>query len=151
MRKWLLIPGMTALLLMTLAWQEPSAAAPQSAPMPGEVIFASSIGDVVFPHNKHLKMGCQQCHHQIQAGPLKTPHPDYLDSSWVHCETCHSEAATNGAAYYKCSECHHAEPHDIADETLSSKVVTHKSCWKCHQSGTGPEASEGCSDCHEQN
>jgi hypothetical protein len=144
------------LLLTTLALSLPfSGLAEQDSPAPtmppSEVIFESSVGDVHFPHDRHLKLGCAQCHHQIKAGPLKTPHPGYMDSSWIQCETCHSEEATNGGAYYKCGKCHHDEPDNIADETLSSKVVTHKSCWKCHQSGTGPEASEGCGECHEKN
>lgn len=122
-----------------------------SRPSPGPpttVVFDSSVGNVTFPHQLHLKFGCAACHHQIHAGDLETPHPDYLDSSWISCEICHDASAAAGSPYYKCSECHHSEPTDIADETLSAKVVTHKSCWKCHASGTGVEASAGCGDCH---
>jgi len=141
-----------ALMWLLLAAAIPASQAAEPAAMPPpDVVFESSIGNVTFPHARHLKMGCQTCHHQIKAGPLQTPHPDYLDSTWIHCDTCHSEEAASGGAYYKCSLCHHSDPSDIADETLSSKVVTHKSCWKCHQSGTGPEASKGCGDCHRKN
>jgi len=141
--------GLPALCLLCFgAMAQPAAAAEPAAMPPPDVVFESSVGDVTFPHARHLKMGCQTCHHQIRAGSLQTPHPDYMDSTWIHCDTCHSEEAASGGAYYKCSLCHHSEPGNIADETLSAKVVTHKSCWKCHQSGTGPDASKGCGDCH---
>jgi len=150
MRKLLLLT-MPLLLLFAAAGPAPKAAAagPVAAP-PATVHYPSSVGDVSFPHDRHLKVGCPQCHHQIKAMPLDTPHPGYMDSSWIHCQTCHSEAAASGGAFYKCADCHHSEPADIADETLSAKVVTHKSCWQCHQSGTGAEASEGCSFCHQK-
>jgi hypothetical protein len=147
-RLWML--PVLALLAVPMGHAPPALAAGASAMPPGEVIFESSVGDVLFPHDKHVAMGCQLCHHQIRAAELETPHPDYMDSSWIHCRTCHSEEAASGGAFYKCSQCHHAEPTDIADETLSAKVVTHKSCWKCHQSGTGVEASKGCGDCHQK-
>ena len=118
---------------------------------PGDISFKSSVGDVLFPHNLHVKdLGteCAECHHQIQAMDLNTPHPDYLNSSWINCQTCHDTSSEAGKEYYKCSDCHHSVPNNIADETLSSKVVIHKSCWKCHETGTGVQASEGCSDCH---
>ncbi len=150
MRKLLVSASFFLIFLFALSGpgQQTLAAGPVAMP-PAEVFYPSEVGDVRFPHAKHVKMGCQQCHHQIQAAVLETPHRDYLDSTWIHCQTCHSEAAASGSAFYKCSHCHHSDPNDIADETLSSKVVTHKSCWKCHQSGTGPEASKGCSSCHE--
>jgi len=116
--------------------------------MPAEVTFESSVGNVLFPHNVHLKFGCIACHHQIQAMELDTPHPDYLSSSWINCQDCHKTTSDASGNFFKCSDCHHSEPENIADETLSSKVVTHKSCWKCHTTGTGMEASEGCADCH---
>ena len=154
MRNLLLLTILSTLLAAPLGWsqeQEEAATAPAAAPAmpPGEVVYPSSVGEVHFPHNRHLSMGCQQCHHQIKAGPLKTPHPDYLDSSWINCETCHSENAASGGTYYKCGLCHHSAPDNIADETLSAKVVTHKMCWKCHQSGEGTDASRGCGDCHQ--
>lgn len=126
----------------------PEAAAPPVPVMPGEVEFESSVGNVLFPHNVHLKFGCASCHHQIHAGALETPHPDYMESTWVKCRTCHSAEPALPGPYYRCSACHQSEPNDISDETLSSKVVVHQSCWKCHKSGTGVEASRGCGDCH---
>jgi hypothetical protein len=119
--------------------------------LPEKITLKSTVGNVVLPHDVHVKdvkLKCNVCHHQIRATELDTPHPDYLTSSQANCQTCHSTNSSNRKKYYKCSECHHSEPDDIADETLSSKVVIHKSCWKCHEAGTGAEASSGCSNCH---
>lgn len=115
---------------------------------PDEIRYESSVGDVLFPHKLHVKMRCTRCHHQIHAAELNTPHEDYLDSSWINCRTCHDGNLVAGTDHYRCSGCHHSEPENIADETLSSKVVVHKSCWKCHKTGTGVKASAGCADCH---
>jgi hypothetical protein len=116
-----------------------------------EILIESSVGYVIFPHDFHVtgvEMECVECHHQIHAVELDTPHPDYLDSSWINCQACHSPESVTSPTYYKCSACHHTNPNNIADETLSSKVVVHKNCWKCHETGTGVKASEGCTDCH---
>ena len=124
---------------------ESPAAVPE---IPDEITIESSVGNVLFPHKVHMKFGCTACHHQIHAMELDTPHPDYLTSSWINCQGCHDTASETTSNDYKCSDCHHSEPDNIADETLSSKVVIHQSCWKCHTTGTGVAASEGCSDCH---
>jgi hypothetical protein len=129
----------------------PSGSAVDDTDMPGEIIYESSVGNVLFPHSVHAKdqdIECTECHHQIHAGELDTPHPGYMTSSWVSCNICHNTNPENSQKYYRCSYCHHSDPDDIADETLSSKVVTHKSCWNCHETGTGVEASKGCSECH---
>lgn len=118
--------------------------------IPRDILIESSAGAVQFPHKGHLKYGCKKCHHQIQASELDTPHPEYLTSSWINCQDCHKAEQENGNKYYKCSACHHSDPATISDETLSSKVVTHKSCWNCHETGTGVNASKGCGDCHMQ-
>jgi Zn finger protein HypA/HybF involved in hydrogenase expression len=137
---------------------DPAASAPQEAPakpparrpkMPNVITFESSVGNVSFPHKVHQRMGCQKCHHQIHAKDLETPHDEYLTYSWVNCRDCHDESQ-NHSIYYGCAKCHHSNLENIADETLSAKVVVHKSCWKCHLSGTGVEASERCSFCHEK-
>jgi hypothetical protein len=137
---------------------DPAASARQEAPakpparrpkMPNVITFESSVGDVSFPHKVHQKMGCQKCHHQIHAKDLVTPHDEYLTYSWVSCRDCHDESQ-NDSVYYGCAKCHHSNLENIADETLSAKVVVHKSCWKCHLSGTGVKASERCSFCHEK-
>jgi hypothetical protein len=94
----------------------------------------SAAGDVCFPHKSHRKLGCGTCHHQSQARPLETPHPDYLTSSWKR--------------YRNCLSCHFSNPDNIADETPSSKVALHENCWKCHEKGTGAEVSKRCPDCH---
>jgi uncharacterized CHY-type Zn-finger protein len=117
--------------------------------LPGDIVFESSLGNVVFPHKIHQKMGCQKCHHQIHAKDLVTPHDEYLTYSWVSCRDCHDESQ-NHSTYYGCAKCHHSNLENIADETLNAKVVVHKSCWKCHLSGTGVEASERCGYCHQR-
>ena len=130
------------------AGQEAQTPAPARRPkLPGTIVFESGLGDVHFPHRLHQKMGCQKCHHQIHAKDLITPHDEYLTYSWVNCRDCHDESQ-NHSAYYGCDKCHHSNLENIADETLNAKVVVHKSCWKCHLSGTGSEASERCSYCH---
>lgn len=134
----------------------PEAAAEQQAPaaparrprMPKVIVFESSVGDVHFPHRVHQKMGCQRCHHQIHAKDLITPHPAYLTYSWVNCQDCHNPESETNTSYYGCAKCHHSNLINIADETLNAKVVVHKSCWKCHTTGTGAKASENCSFCH---
>jgi hypothetical protein len=134
-----------------LAEEKSAGASAGSSDMPDVVTFSSEVGNVHFPHKFHveeLDLECVKCHHQVSAVQLKTPHPSYLDSSWINCHLCHDPKPKTGKIYYKCSECHHVNPNKIADETLSSKVVTHESCWKCHESGTGVEASKGCPVCH---
>ncbi len=119
--------------------------------IPAEKHFPSSVGEVIFHHEMHIKdlgIKCVECHHSIDAKKLVTPHPDYFKSSSIKCEICHSEANAKKQNAYKCSGCHGTNPMSIADETLSAKVVVHKQCWKCHQVGTGKEASVGCGKCH---
>ena len=129
--------------------QEAPATAPVRRPkMPNVIVFESSLGEVHFPHRAHQKMGCARCHHQIHAKNLVTPHEAYLTYSWVNCHDCHYEGSLTNGSYYGCAKCHHSNLANIADETLNAKVVVHKSCWKCHLSGTGTEASEKCSFCH---
>jgi len=131
--------------------EEQTGVSPANPGMPDVVTFNSSVGHVLFPHKLHvedLELACVKCHHQISAVKLETPHPDYLESSWINCQLCHDPNQQTDKTYYKCSECHHETPDNIEDETLSSKVVTHKSCWACHESGTGVEASKGCRGCH---
>jgi len=142
----------------------PSVAAPSSAgasktgpsresalEIPSEIRIPSSVGEVVFHHQMHIKdlgVKCGECHHQINAKPLSTPHPDYFGSSWINCKACHGEAEKVAQKAYRCSECHETRPKNITDETLSAKVVIHKKCWTCHAAAPGKEASEGCAKCH---
>jgi len=139
-------------LIPQIAPEEGSSESQESSPeLPDKITMKSPAGNVVLPHKVHVKdkkLKCTLCHHQIRAAALDTPHPDYLESSWINCQTCHETNSKTRNKYYKCSVCHHSEPDNIADETLSSKVVIHKSCWKCHEAGTGVKASEGCSNCH---
>lgn len=124
---------------------------PDAREIPEVINIPTSVGEVVFKHQAHIKdrgIKCVDCHHQINAKPLNTPHPDYLKSSWINCTTCHSEQGKVKQGVYTCSACHQTNPVNIADETLSAKVVIHKQCWKCHQAGTGKEASASCELCH---
>jgi len=119
--------------------------------IPAEINIPSSVGEVVFRHQTHIgdfAIKCVDCHHQINAKRLNTPHPDYFGSSWINCKTCHDESEKIARKAYVCSECHQTRPKNIVDETLSAKVVIHKQCWKCHAVGTGKEASGGCEKCH---
>jgi hypothetical protein len=75
---------------------------PAKPVMPMEVTFESSIGNVLFPHSVHLKFGCIACHHQIHADALETPHPDYLESAKINCDTCHGlELPSLGTGKYR--------------------------------------------------
>jgi len=124
---------------------------PGTAAIPSEVAIPSSVGEVTFQHQVHTEdraIGCVECHHQINAKKLNTPHPDYLQSSWINCKVCHDEPGKVKQSIYACSECHPTNPINIADETLSAKVVIHKQCWKCHPVNTGQEASTSCALCH---
>lgn len=119
--------------------------------MPSERIFPSTAGEVIFHHQMHVKdlsIKCVECHHQINAKKLNTPHPDYFKSSSIKCEICHDESEKLKQKPYLCSVCHRTNPANIADETLSAKVVIHQKCWKCHAVGTGKDASKGCEKCH---
>jgi hypothetical protein len=128
--------------------ETPATARVRRPKMPNIITFESSLGNVHFPHRLHQKMGCKGCHHQIHAKNLDTPHEAYLTYSWVNCHDCHYEGSLTDGSYYGCAKCHHSNLENIADETLNAKVVVHKSCWKCHLSGTGADASEKCSYCH---
>lgn len=119
--------------------------------IPSVKSFPSSVGEVTFTHETHIKdrsIQCGECHHQIKAKKLDTPHPDYFKSSSIKCEICHNESDKVKQKAYTCSGCHRTNPINIADETLSAKVVIHKQCWKCHQVGAGKEASKACDFCH---
>ncbi|MGB3564958.1 MAG: cytochrome c3 family protein [Thermoanaerobaculia bacterium] len=128
-----------------------SAPAETAGEIPALIISPSCVGEVKFPHQMHFDdMGvpCQDCHHEVNATKLDMPHSDYFDDFWIDCSACHSESGTPSTSQ-ACSACHHSDPAGIADETLSSKVVIHKSCWTCHETGTGDEASESCGTCHQ--
>jgi len=119
--------------------------------IPEERNFPSTVGEVLFHHQMHIKdlsIKCVQCHHSIDAKKLVTPHPAYLKSSSIKCEICHGAPGTAKQNAYTCSACHEKNPMNIADETLSAKVVIHKQCWTCHPVGTGKEASVACEKCH---
>jgi hypothetical protein len=126
------------------------APAPADLSPDGEIVFPSAVGEVEFPHSLHadeLGFECSECHHETAAARLSTPHDAYFEDLWSECRKCHGEG-TAPASPQSCDACHHASPTSTADETLSAKVVIHRSCWVCHDSGTGEEASRSCSFCH---
>ena len=117
---------------------------------PVEIPETIVLGDVTFEHQFHfeaLELECGACHHETEAADLDIPHPQYFEDLWIDCTTCHHESRSPGEPQ-RCSVCHHPNPFDIADETLSPKVVIHRSCWSCHEVGKGKEASSSCGSCH---
>lgn len=135
------------MLLLGASWPAGSAA----SSIPEERSFPSTVGEVIFHHQMHTKdlsVKCVECHHSIGAKELVTPHPAYANSSPTQCEMCHVTPGATKQNAYTCSGCHEKNPMNIADETLSAKVVIHKQCWKCHPVGTGKEASVACVKCH---
>jgi hypothetical protein len=113
----------------------------------------SALGDVAFPHLFHfedLEIECQTCHHETNASTLRMPHEDYFDDFWIDCTICHRSEGSVLSQPQACANCHHDSPTDIADETLSAKVVIHKNCWECHEFEKGENASRGCSKCHKK-
>jgi hypothetical protein len=119
--------------------------------IPEVITSPSSAGEFSFPHQMHyedFEVECKTCHHEINASKLKFPHQDYFDDFWIDCKICHHESGKVTLKAQPCSKCHHRAPTDIADETLSAKVVIHKSCWECHEIGTGGEATTNCKLCH---
>lgn len=120
----------------------------QAAPV---IKSPSSVGEVVFPHELHfdgLEIECKTCHHEINAEKLNIPHEGYFDDFWIDCRICHGTHEGKMTQAQACSNCHHDSPTDIADETLSAKVVIHKNCWECHDVETGEQASNSCRICH---
>jgi len=117
---------------------------------PDSVAWETALGEVVFPHAFHvddLGVDCDSCHHETTATRLAMPHPGYFDDFWIDCAACHGHAASSGSPK-ACSSCHPSTPGNVADETSSSKVVIHRSCWECHEVGQGPDASRSCQTCH---
>lgn len=119
---------------------------------PGDPGDYQGWGDVDFPHDFHiddLELECEECHHETNALRLKMPHEDYFDDFWIDCTICHKSDSEVSLDPQSCSECHPSNPKNSADETLSAKVVIHQNCWNCHDSGTGSDAAETCSFCHD--
>lgn len=127
-----------------------AAAPPVDLSPDGRIVYHSAVGEVTFPHSLHaeeLGFECTECHHETAAAGLNTPHDEYFEDFWIKCAVCHRDSEAQ-VSPQSCRECHHASPTSTADETLSAKVVIHRSCWSCHDSGTGQEASRNCGFCH---
>ncbi len=120
--------------------------------MPGDIVFNSSVGDVTF--SAQPARSGRSTWNAWNATTRYTPRIwiPRIRHTWSPpgsiASICHDTNSKMSKKYYKCSDCHHSNLDNIADETLSSKVVIHKSCWKCHETGTGVDASKGCVECH---
>ena len=138
--------GSGAVLLGIVSGQ----AAQEKQPTP-IIKSATSVGEVTFPHQLHFKdleLECQVCHHETNAATLRMPHEEYFEDFWINCSICHRGEGSTVSQPQSCSNCHHDSPTNMADETLSAKVVIHKNCWECHELEKGEKASQSCSDCH---
>ena len=143
-------------VLFILVFQfTPTTRAEQEESEPAEVLSVikspSSVGEVTFPHQEHFEdfgLECETCHHETNGAELRTPHEEYFEDSGIDCKICHRESGSATLTAQTCSNCHRSFPANIADETLSAKVVIHKSCWECHEVGRGVEASKNCGLCH---
>ena len=147
----LLLPTATAAASAADAKAETPAPLPSPA-SPETVRWASSVGEVVFQHRLHTEefgAECVSCHHETVAASLELPHPDYFDGFWVDCAVCHTGSATPAAAG-KCVVCHPERTSGLTLEMPTVKVAIHRSCWKCHDRGTGSEASTQCGFCHQR-
>lgn len=116
-----------------------------------EIVSLALVGEVRFPHFFHaeeLGFECSECHHETAAAGLASPHPAYLEECENDCAACHGEVAQS-APPQSCGDCHGAALVSTAAEALSAKVAIHRSCWSCHDSGTGEEAARNCRFCHD--
>ena len=115
-----------------------------------DLVTQSRFGEVRFPHLMHAEeMGieCSECHHEAAAAGLDGLHADYFGECQSKCEACHRESDAP-LMPQGCSSCHPDGMIAAAAETLSVKVAIHTSCWNCHDSGTGTEATRSCGFCH---
>ncbi|MDX1740853.1 MAG: cytochrome c3 family protein [Rhodothermales bacterium] len=131
---------------------------PESAAQDEGTASQAVIAEVVFPppavfdHDFHIddaELDCVDCHHETEAVKLVTPHEEYFEGLWITCDDCHysDEVVLDPQA---CVDCHPRSTSGIDERIISAKVATHLSCWECHDSGTGAEASENCSFCHQE-
>lgn len=142
------LPLHLAFILLWLAGAV--AAAPVDAPE--TVRWSSSVGEVVFPHLRHAEefgAECVACHHETVAADLEIPHPTYFDDFWVDCKVCHTGSAAP-AVQGKCVACHPERASGLNLEMPTVKVAIHRSCWSCHDRGTGTEATKQCGFCHQR-
>jgi hypothetical protein len=142
-----------ALAFLAAAWLGAVRDTVEAADFSAVLFFETAAGVVEFLHEMHASdfgIDCAECHHETHASALVTPHPDYLEDSSIDCAGCHHESV-DGLQPRSCSHCHHDTPTDIADESLSPKVVIHEVCWQCHAVGRGQAASRSCSTCHQEN
>ncbi len=145
------VPATHGWLVTTAGEQDATDSPKDSIEIPSEIISEASVGEVVFPHLEHyedFEIKCVECHHEMNAKNINIPHEEYFDDFWINCEGCHINTESKEMIAHACSNCHNSHPTSIADEMISKKVAIHKNCWRCHDLGTGLEASESCAICH---
>ncbi|KAB2963428.1 MAG: cytochrome c3 family protein [Thermoanaerobaculia bacterium] len=148
---WLAIAGLLLAAGAPIASRAEDERAPAAAP-PETIRWESTAGEVVFAHLMHSEdfgADCVACHHETSAVGLELPHPDYFDDFWIDCATCHG-GSKERAALDRCATCHPERPTGPHVEMPTVKVAIHRSCWSCHEQGTGAEATGQCSFCHQQ-
>ena len=124
----------------------------ETSPAPETVRWSSSVGEVVFAHQRHAEeygAECVSCHHETVAANLAVPHPDYFDGFWVYCKGCHTGGPTP-AVEGKCASSHPERLSGHNQEIPTTKVAIHRSCWSCHDRGTGASATKQCGFCHQR-
>jgi hypothetical protein len=149
----LVLGGAFVIMSFASGGQAPALAAQDDGEAPeaviAEVVFPPAA---VFDHEFHIddvELECNECHHETEALRLVTPHDEYFEDLWITCDDCHhsDEVRLDPQA---CVDCHPRSSSGIKEQIISAKVATHLSCWECHDSGTGAEASENCSFCHQE-
>ena len=117
----------------------------ETSPAPETVRWSSSVGEVVFAHQRHA----EEYGAESVAANLAVPHPDYFDGFWVDCKGCHTGGPTP-AVEGKCASCHPERVSGLNQEMPTTKVAIHRSCWSCHDRGTGASATKQCGFCHQR-
>jgi Na+-transporting methylmalonyl-CoA/oxaloacetate decarboxylase gamma subunit len=142
------------LLILTMLVVTCSESERQSKKEADKVGKTAFISKPKFQHDKHneeQQIACKTCHHETNAAKLKIPHQEYFKDFWIDCQICHHDK-NKPQESVACSDCHKSSLTNITDETLSAKVVIHKSCGRqgCHEIGRGKDASNSCSECHKE-
>jgi hypothetical protein len=135
--------------VVTAALCSAAGACGSDPPPPAPRAFSASE-QARFTHDEHVtkhKLECVECHHETNAARLDTPHDPYLSRSGIDCQVCH-QGTSRPREPQACSTCHPVAETEVANETLSAKVVIHRTCWRCHPAGVGASASEVCGTCH---
>jgi len=88
-----------------------------------------------FPHQEHVtrhNLECVECITRPTRLRLDTPHDAYLAGNGIECQVCHQGRSLPREPQALLQPVNPVTPTDVADETLSAKVVIHRTCWRCH-------------------